>query len=141
MNSFQEIAVLRSCIDELIEENRQLREAMYGELPLPGKLGLSVTQGRILAALYRARGPARMAVLLTAQSHGRAEIDPDLIRIYICKIRRKLNPFGIDIKVVWRFGYELTAPSRKILDGMVAAAGAEHRARMGLSRQRLRAVP
>jgi hypothetical protein len=45
-----------------------------------------------------------------------------LIDTYICKIRKKLKPHGIEIKTVWCAGYEIPLDSIERIKAMIAAA-------------------
>lgn len=142
MTTHEQNAALRAKIEELTEENRQLREAMYGELPLLSDLGLSAGQSRVLAALYRAQDLATNRALHVAQSRdGQALTDEKVVSIYILKLRRALAPHGIEIKSIWGKGYSLTSTSKQILRGLMnerealaLRAGGEQRVVSGAAR-------
>lgn len=44
--------------------------------------------------------------------------DIKIIDVYICKVRKKLAPFGIEIVTRWGVGYAMPAESKKILREM-----------------------
>lgn len=71
-----------------------------------------VTKDQIMAALYR-------------DLH-RDEAEPKIVDVFICKLRRKLKPFGIKIETVWGVGYYLDPLQRaefsKIAEGAARAA-------------------
>lgn len=40
-----------------------------------------------------------------------------IIDVFICKLRKKLKPFGIEIATIWGVGYQMTADSKALIDG------------------------
>lgn len=56
------------------------------------------TKDALMAALYR--------------DLGREEADIKIVDVYVCKLRKKLKPFGIPIETRWGEGYYL-APATK----------------------------
>lgn len=120
MNQLQEIATLREKVDELTEENRQLREAMYGPLP-PLRHLLTPSEGRLLSGLYRASGVATREALCIAISDDMGECHHKVLDVLICKIRKKLAPHGVEIQTVRNVGFELVSSSRAIIDAMLAS--------------------
>ena len=105
----QENEMLRARID-------QLEEALGVRLPTPVEWGLTGSEARVFG-LFRARElvtrDAIMAVLY--RDAGKDEPEQKITDVFICKIRRKLKPFAIEIKTVWGQGYALPADTRKLL--------------------------
>lgn len=125
-----EIAELRAKVEELTEENRQLREVIYSDVPSFGYFSLTATQSRIFAALYRARAVvAYRALHLAANCRNSDACPKDLVKAHIHHMRRKLAAHGISINVVWGLGYEFPAASRLTIDRLIPE---ELRASFGL---------
>jgi two-component system cell cycle response regulator CtrA len=61
------------------------------------------------------RSPRR-ETFMTALFSDRIDEPPDvkIIDVWICKMRRKLQPFGIEIKTCRGVGYEMTEASKVI---------------------------
>lgn len=58
------------------------------------------TKDAIMAALY-------------ADKVSEDEIaEPKIVDVFVCKIRRKLKPFGVNIETIWGQGYSLDAETR-----------------------------
>jgi len=114
---------LRERIEELEEECRQLREMLVPPVTFPRELGLSKTENDILSFIL-ARAPN---VALKSRILHAVWPDPDnapdgkCVDVHICKLRRKLSPFGVAITVAWSEGYFLDAIAattvRSWLDG------------------------
>lgn len=115
MNVHQEVEYLR-------EENRQLRQSIAGmKHDFPREWGLTGAEQRVLNCLYTARNFFRQEEAIRfAASNGNAT-DPDLVKVYICKLRKKLKPFGIEIKTVWGEGYELTPETGSLIKKAISA--------------------
>lgn len=102
---------------EVLEETvRQLESELYGRewLP-PHELALTPAQGRLLAALVKHDRVLSDWVLFSA-SRGRScsaeELHGQLISTMLCQIRKKLTPFGVEIRTIKSVGYYLPPDSR-----------------------------
>lgn len=109
-------------LQSLRDENARLREqlaAMRAALsecpPLPEEWGLTPSQARVFSVLVRRPTPSRAAIM-TALYSDRSEadvvVDLKMVDIFILKIRRKLRPFGIEIRTLRGRGYALDAEIR-----------------------------
>lgn len=125
--------VLRERIAVLEEECREYRHAMRGSIqhkyPLEWKL--TRLECKLIDALMSAPNGGRsyQALHIATLTEGREnETDPEIIRVVICNLRRKLTPLNIVIDTIWGFGYELTDQSRIIIriamNGQKAAVAA-----------------
>jgi two-component system cell cycle response regulator CtrA len=99
---------LRAEIDTLRERVRQLEQALMPNAPLPVEWGLTAAEARLFSALT-ARDMATKEQLMTALYSGRPDEEPEIkiIDVFVCKIRKKLKPFGVKINTVWGQGYSL----------------------------------
>ncbi|MGU3387191.1 helix-turn-helix domain-containing protein [Methylobacterium sp. D53M] len=109
-------------IRALQDENARLREqlaAMRAALsecpPLPQEWGLTPSQARVFAVLVRRPCPSRTAIM-TALYSDRSETDavddPTIVTIFVHRMRRKLQPFGVEIQTLRGRGYALDEGTR-----------------------------
>ena len=116
-------------IDVLERENLLLRERLaYLEAILipPGMrydlLGLTAYEGRVLAALSRGEQMSKEQILAVAYSDRLDQDLPELkiVDVWVCKIRKKLKPLGIDVETIWGEGHAVSADSRRRLTDLLA---------------------
>ena len=70
----------------------------------------AVTKDGIMAALYR--------------DEGRDEPEIKIVDVFVCKLRRKLTPFGVEIKTLWGQGYSMDAENkRRVAEAMAEEQG------------------
>lgn len=106
MNIYEEVEYLR-------EDNRQLKQLLSGPVAdFPKEWGLISHENRLLRAFLAIRGPRPHAALLRACAVSESASD-DLLKVRISRLRKKLAPFGIEIKTVYGIGYQLTEAAHK----------------------------
>lgn len=114
--------------EHLRAENERLREELryYETLPSADDwtprftLGLTRTQGGVLRLLVQ-RGRVSSEQLLHHCYHGdpdRIPTDPQLPKVYICQLRKKLRPFGLEIETIWGDGYRMSPEHREAVRAM-----------------------
>lgn len=117
-------------LELLEEENLQLREQIADLTRLPPDaawpegLRLTAAESAVLEMLV-ARGFATRATLLIAsRRHGSTkdgeDVEPKVVDVFICKLRRKLRPYNVGIRTHWGRGYELLPEDRARLLGDAA---------------------
>ena len=100
----------------LEEENRQLRDELYGKgWQVPTEFRLTRQEGDFLACLVAHSGSRSHEFILEAICANNAEVDSRLSQVIACKVRRKLKPWGIDIVTEWARGYRLEEEHRQRL--------------------------
>lgn len=114
----------------LCAENERLREqvahlerALGLEYLPPVEWRLTPSEARLFGGLLARElltTDAAMAVLYRDMS--KDEADPKIIDVYICKIRKKLEPYGIEIATRWGAGYYLTSEGRALVNTMLEAS-------------------
>lgn len=111
--------------DTLLEQVRQLEEALAPTAVLPRAWRLTATEERLLRAL-RAVGPNVLhheRAMLTL--YGMFEDAPQqkILDVLVCKIRRKLIEAQAQIRIetIWGRGWRLSAESCAQFDAAVAA--------------------
>jgi two-component system cell cycle response regulator CtrA len=124
MGDREYIAKLKEENAELLEENYCLRAALAIEIVPPSEWGLTPHEAKVMGCLAR-HELATFNMLFTAVYLDKLDPpDMKLIAIYICKIRRKLKPFGVEITNKWGVGYSLDAATRARLTQKQTAAAA-----------------
>lgn len=103
----------------LEEENRQLRDALRctEAARFPAKWGLAPADKRVLTSLIGAPGGFRTKEAMFAAARRWESTKPDhhLLTVVICRLRKKLKPFGITIHTVTGEGYKLDPASKAII--------------------------
>ncbi|GAB4071727.1 helix-turn-helix domain-containing protein [Ancylobacter sonchi] len=88
----------------------QLETALGTDFIVPVEWRLTVSEARCVGVLLKrdvATKDAIMAALYRAD--GREEADIKIADVFICKIRKKLKPFGIAIETRYGIGWEIPA--------------------------------
>jgi two-component system cell cycle response regulator CtrA len=125
--------LLQKTVDVLTEENELLREEsrqLRSELEnigwrAPLELNLTPAEEVVLGCLLK-RASATKSGLYMALYGSKVESDqatPKIVDVFICKLRKKLAPFGLEVGTDWGRGYFLTPDSKQKLQEM---GGADH---------------
>ncbi|WP_306147252.1 MULTISPECIES: helix-turn-helix domain-containing protein [unclassified Roseibium] len=103
-------------VAELQEENRQLKDMLYGDSTIPWDWGLSPSQAAILRCLI-ARPEVHYETIEAAIYFKREppENVMSVLRAQMRYLRLKLKPFGVEIHNKSGFGYYLDPATRKRL--------------------------
>ena len=101
-------------------ENARLRErlafveAAFGlDFQPPVEWRLTASEARMIGALI-ARDHCTKDALMAAlyRDDGRDEAEPQIVDVFICKLRKKLRPFGVEIATIWGRGYAMAPLTR-----------------------------
>ncbi len=78
---------------------------------LPREWGLTLKEDQIFRTILSATGVATRDRILTALYFDRGDAEPNqkILDVFICKLRKKLEPFQIKIRTVWGRGWEIDA--------------------------------
>ena len=117
------IRSLRDRIDLLEEENRQLREAAEALVIFPPSWRLAEMEAKLLSALMRARtGCMSHESLLTALYGLEPDVDIEIIRVWVYRVRKKLRAAAVPVEIhaVWGQGIRLSAEARMALVAALA---------------------
>jgi len=96
-------------IETLRERVRQLEDALVPEaVSVPIEWQLTAHEARLFAFLTT-RDVATKPAIMQALYSDRADEDPEIkiVDVFVCKLRKKVKPFGVDIETVWGRGYSL----------------------------------
>jgi two-component system cell cycle response regulator CtrA len=114
-----EAEILRARIAALEVENDELRERVLlleagegAEWFAPIEFRLSPAMSRILGALLAREFCTKEHLhQANADARGFCETEIKIVDVYICKLRRRLRPFGLEIRTLWGRGYALEPES------------------------------
>jgi DNA-binding response OmpR family regulator len=96
----------------LLDENEVLKSALAGSVTVPREWGLTPKQADLMRVLIRRPVASYDACMAGLYSDRIAPPDQRIINVLISRMRRKLLPFGIEIRTVWGIGYELDEGAR-----------------------------
>jgi two-component system cell cycle response regulator CtrA len=117
------IAALEAENERLRERVTQLEGLGDGAILAPVDWRLTPAEARLFNGLM-SRQMASKGALMDAIYQGRDEAEIKIVDVFVCKIRKKLKPFGIAIETVWGQGYrippEVKAQVRAIYGGLAA---------------------
>lgn len=102
--------------DMLRERIIDLERALGVGYVAPLALRLTATEQRVVGHLLEREHITKdsaMAVLY--RDLARDEAEPKIVDVFICKIRKKLKPFGIKITTLWGQGYAMPQASKAAL--------------------------
>jgi two-component system cell cycle response regulator CtrA len=108
------IATLETENDLLREKVAALEEIIGLKINVPLIFGLTAHEAKLFGVLLK-RELVSKDTAMTALYGLRAdveEVEIKIIDVFICKIRKKLESFGITIETVWGQGYRLSAQAR-----------------------------
>ena len=109
---------LRDKLDERDETIRQLRERLDARPDLPDWLPhLTTTERRLLVLLSDGRLHSKDQLFEAMYPVEADAPEEKIIDVFVCKLRRKLDPLEIFIETHWSRGYRLSAEGLAILLG------------------------
>lgn len=108
MDERARIEALEAIVEALTARNEDLERALIGEAVFPIEWRLTRSEARVLGCLA-AREVATKVQLLAALYEQRIDggPEPKILDVFVCKLRRKLKPFGVEILTRWGTGYAL----------------------------------
>lgn len=106
-------------LDVLEEELANLKEQQRFsvkeiDLTMAIFFGLSASESVVLGLLLT-RPHVTKATFMQAiySSTGREEVFPKIIDVWICRLRKVLRPYGLEIKTVWGKGYYMLPETKE----------------------------
>lgn len=101
-------------IDILTERNRQLEDLLVPSGVLVRTVWMLTPQEARLFAHLTTRSLATKRSIMSAMYGDRIDDEPHekIVDVFICKLRRKLKPYDIEITTVWGQGYSLQGRER-----------------------------
>jgi DNA-binding response OmpR family regulator len=116
------VQILEAENDQLRERIWQLEEAMGMNWAPPLEFQLSGSEATLLGVMMT-KPMATKEMLFSGLYALRSDDPPEqkIIDVLICKVRKKVAPYGIVIETVWGRGYALTAESKMKIRAMLEA--------------------
>ena len=102
----------------LREQVEQLKALLRSQTILPLEWGLTASEQIVLGTLLQRRRASKDTLYQALYAHralGDDDVEPKIVDVFVCKLRRKLKPFGIEIMTVWGHGYEISAETRRAI--------------------------
>jgi len=108
----REIAKLRDELDELQERFAAYKRAMEPPWVPPIQLGLTRSEGKVLATIYR-RQYASTDQIMSVLYDGRSEPPSERsVETLVRLVRRKVNPFRIEVQNRWGIGFYISTDDK-----------------------------
>lgn len=109
------------------EENEELRERIISleeilgfRLEIPLVLGLTSSEARVLGFLMKRESATKHQIMDAVYSLRPNEVpEIKIVDVFICKIRRKVKDFDIEIETLWGQGYRLTPDAKEKIEGLM----------------------
>lgn len=125
------VAAMRDRIEELEEENRQLRQMMRPNLQFKPELALCQQEARLLALLYERplANYEQIAAAFEIVHLGPADgVDERKhVGVVAHRLRRKLKPHGIKFNTIWGVGYAADSENKaRIRAGIISTGDVEN---------------
>ncbi|SDC08087.1 two-component system, cell cycle response regulator CtrA [Bradyrhizobium brasilense] len=108
--------------DALRARIRDLEEQLGFTFECPPQFGLTAHEAKIFGLLMKKPLVTKEFAISALYFHKQDEAEIKIVDVFICKARKKLKPFNIEIETVWGQGYRLTAASRAIAEQLLAEA-------------------
>lgn len=111
----------RARLDLVQRENDELRERVallervlcQAERPFPFEWALTASEARVFGVLVSREMATKDAIMAGLYgSRLKDEAEEKIVDVFICKLRKKLGRFGIQIRTHWGQGFSLAAPER-----------------------------
>lgn len=111
--------------DELRERIRVLEEIVGIRIEVPLVFGLTAHEAMLFGLLLK-RDLVTKDLAMLGLYGDRPNLDPEIkiVDVYVCKARKKLRRFGVEIETVWGRGYRLSAQSKAIAQRLLDQARA-----------------
>jgi two-component system cell cycle response regulator CtrA len=102
--------------DMLRERVRQLEEQLGFHCPAPIEFQLSRSEAAVFGVLLT-RDVVTTETLMAAlyRDCSRDEAEPEILKVFVHKVRKKMKPFGLTVETIWGTGYRLTAASKAVI--------------------------
>jgi DNA-binding winged helix-turn-helix (wHTH) protein len=111
-------------LEALLEANNY-QDATSGLVNLQTFFQLPPTQAKFLAILSEGRVCSKDYLLTKLYPSDADAPGIKIIDVYLCKVRKKVEPHGISIRTIWGTGLQVEQPEllREIMQGPASAEG------------------
>lgn len=118
------VARLEQENDDLRARVRMLEQLAGVNFEAPPQFGFTKNETVIFGLLLKNKLVRRESMMDALYDHKQDEAEIKIVDVWVCKIRKKVKPYGIDVATQWGQGYFLTAESRAIAQGLLDQARA-----------------
>ena len=109
----RQVVKLRRELDAAYERIAELEGALAGlDREAPVMFGLTAQQSVLLAALSHREMATHQSLCVAMSRAGQEPSDPNLLKVQVHKLRKRLAAHGVEIVTVWGVGYRMPADSR-----------------------------
>jgi two-component system, cell cycle response regulator CtrA len=92
--------------ERLRNENQALKESLGVNFLAPLQFRLTAQETKMLGRLLKGGLVTKEAFMATLyRDYWKEEAEIKIVDVYICKLRRKLKPFHMEIETIWGTGY------------------------------------
>jgi two-component system cell cycle response regulator CtrA len=113
------VARLEQENDELRERVRMLEELTGVSFDAPPQFGFTKNEVTIFGLLLKNNLVRRTSMMMVLYPHSQDEAEIKIVDVWVCKMRRKLKPYGISIETQWGQGYFLTPESKAAANALL----------------------
>lgn len=102
-------------IETLRERVRQLVDALAPpDTVVPIEWGLTASEARVFSHLTTRDVATKSSIMAALYSDrpDEGDVEPKIVDVFVCKMRRKIAKFGVEILTVWGQGYTLANRSQ-----------------------------
>lgn len=98
--------------DDLRARLRVLEEIAGANFESPPQFQLTRNEAAIFGLLLNNKLVRRTSMMSVLYLHDQDEADIKIVDVWVCKMRKKLKPYGIEIATQWGEGYFLPPESK-----------------------------
>jgi two-component system cell cycle response regulator CtrA len=110
--------------EELRARVRMLEELTGANFDAPPQFGFTRNEVIIFGLLLKNKLVLRSSMMGALYFHKQDEAEIKIVDVWVCKMRRKLKPYGIVIETQWGQGYFIPAESKAIAQSLLDQARA-----------------
>ncbi|MCS0501595.1 winged helix-turn-helix domain-containing protein [Ancylobacter mangrovi] len=108
MDESARVEALEAESERLRQRVEQLEAAMGMDFVAPVEWRLTSSECRVFGVLLKREVATKDAIMAALyRADGREEAEMKIVDVFICKIRRKVKPFGVVIVTRWAVGWSL----------------------------------
>jgi len=121
----ERVAALEALLEQRDSRIQEMEEALGVTTLPPLEFGLTGHEAAVLGILLNREVVTKQAMLCGLYS-ARADDAPNIkiVDVYVCKLRKKLAPFGVEVATHWGVGYSMPAGSKALVRAMMQPVAA-----------------
>lgn len=112
------IEALEADNDRLRERIAELEAAFGMDVLPPIEWRLTMSEARVFGVILKRELASKEAIMVALYGF-EERADPKIADVFVCKIRGKLKPFGVQIRTRWGHGYFMDPADRALARSMI----------------------